>query len=154
MGKHRTCRFEIERQAAQEYLAGETLHGLARRYDLSRTLIRIWVNKYEASAFHEEAKARDLLQQREAKIDALERLFGKQALELEFPKGGSRKTHAGREARESVVSNPTHGLFAAHGCTLIGLPRSGECDAPAATTDETGLVARVKAICDEFEAYG
>ena len=51
MAKHRTHRthsIAFKRQVVQEYLAGETLHGLARRHDLSRTLIRIWVDKYEA----------------------------------------------------------------------------------------------------------
>ena len=36
---------------AQEYLGGETLHGLAKRHDISRDLIRIWVAKYEAGSF-------------------------------------------------------------------------------------------------------
>ncbi len=52
MAKHRTHRthsIAFKRQVVQEYLAGETLHGLARRHDLSRTLIRIWVDKYEAA---------------------------------------------------------------------------------------------------------
>ena len=51
MAKHRTHSthsIAFKRQVVQEYLAGETLHGLARRHDLSRTLIRIWVDKYEA----------------------------------------------------------------------------------------------------------
>jgi transposase len=26
---------------------GETLHGLAKRHDISRNLIRVWVQKYE-----------------------------------------------------------------------------------------------------------
>ena len=54
MAKHRTHRthsIAFKRQVVQEYLAGETLHGLARRHDLSRTLIRIWVDKYEAVSF-------------------------------------------------------------------------------------------------------
>ena len=42
MAKHRTHSLEFKRQVAQEFLAGETLHGLAKRYDLSRNLIRIW----------------------------------------------------------------------------------------------------------------
>jgi hypothetical protein len=41
---------EFKRQVAQEFLAGETLHGLANRHDLSRNLIRLWVQKYEAGA--------------------------------------------------------------------------------------------------------
>ena len=43
MAKHRSHSVEFKRQVAQEFLAGETLHGLAKRHDLSRTLIRVWV---------------------------------------------------------------------------------------------------------------
>ena len=50
MAKHRTHSIAFERQVVQEYLAGETLHGLARRHELSRTLIRIRVETYEAGA--------------------------------------------------------------------------------------------------------
>jgi len=49
---------------AQEFIAGETLHALANRYDISRTLIRIWVKKFEAGAFDEDAQATDLLEAR------------------------------------------------------------------------------------------
>ena len=38
MAKHRTYSIEFKRQVAQEYIAGETLHALAKRHDLSRTL--------------------------------------------------------------------------------------------------------------------
>jgi transposase len=51
------------------------------------TLIRVWVQKHAAGDFDEDAQAADLLQQYEARIAALERLVGKQALELEFLKG-------------------------------------------------------------------
>ena len=37
MAKHRTYSIEFKRQVAQEYLGGETLQGLARRHDVSRT---------------------------------------------------------------------------------------------------------------------
>ena len=49
MAKHRTHSLEFKRQVAQEFLAGETLHSLAKRYDLSRNLIRIWVQRFEAT---------------------------------------------------------------------------------------------------------
>ena len=91
MAKHRTHSIAFKRQGVREYLAGETLHGLARRHDLSRTLIRIWVDKYEAGAFDEEAEAADTIQEYEARMAALERLVGKQALELEFPRGAQRQ---------------------------------------------------------------
>ena len=98
MAKHRTHSIEFKRQVAQEFLAGETLHGLAKRHDICRNLIRAWVQKYEACVFDEDAAAADLLQQYEARIAALERLVGKQALELEFVRG-LREAHPGRKAR-------------------------------------------------------
>ena len=92
MAKHRTYSIEFKRQVAQEYLGGETLHGLARRHDVSRNLIRIWVSKLEAGAFDEDVEAAGLLQEFEAKISALERLVGRQALEIEFLKGAYQES--------------------------------------------------------------
>ena len=86
MARYRTHSIEFKRQVAQEYLAGETLHGLAKRHDVQRQLIRVWVRKYEEGAFDEDVQAADLIQEYEARIAALERLVGKQALELEFLK--------------------------------------------------------------------
>src|ERR1700761_7331609 len=71
MAKHRTHSIEFKRQVAQEFLAGETLHGLAKRHDICRNLIRVWVQKYEAGDFDEDAQAADLLQQYEARNAAL-----------------------------------------------------------------------------------
>ena len=42
MPKYRAHSIEFKRQVAQEYLAGERLHGLAQRHDLSRNLIGVW----------------------------------------------------------------------------------------------------------------
>jgi transposase-like protein len=74
MAKHRTHSIEFKRQVAQEFLSGESLHGLAKRHDLFRNLIRVWVQKYQAGDFDEDAQAANLLQQYEARIAALERL--------------------------------------------------------------------------------
>ena len=60
MAKHRTHSIEFKRQIALDFIAGETLHGLAKRHDISRNLIRIWVKKLEAGAFDEDARAADL----------------------------------------------------------------------------------------------
>ena len=57
MPRHRTHSLEFKRQVAHDYVAGETLHSLAKRHDLSRNLIRIWVQKYETGAFDEDAIA-------------------------------------------------------------------------------------------------
>ena len=106
MARHRTHSIAFKRQVVQEYLAGGTLHGLARRHDLSRTLIRIWVDKFEAGAFDEDAEAADTIQEYEARIAALERLAGKQALELEFLKGAQKNGAPPRSAPTSVVAGP------------------------------------------------
>lgn len=84
MRKHRSYPVEFKRQVAQEFLAGETLHGLAKRHEISRNLVRIWVAKYEAGSFDSDVVAADIVQTQEARIAALERLVGKLALENEF----------------------------------------------------------------------
>jgi transposase len=43
MARYRTHSIEFKRKVAQEYLAGETLHGLSKRHDIQRQLIRVWV---------------------------------------------------------------------------------------------------------------
>ena len=106
MAKHRTYSIEFKRQVAQEYLGGETLHGLVRRHDVSRNLIRIWVSKLEAGAFDEDVEAAGLLQEFEAKISALERLVGRQALEIEFLKGALKSAPRPRSATTSVIAGP------------------------------------------------
>jgi transposase len=106
MARHRSHSVAFKRQVAEEFLAGETLHGLARRHDISRNLIRVWVAKYEAGAFDDDAKAADLIQAYEARIAALERLVGKQALELEFLKGARRSAVPPRSGPTSVITGP------------------------------------------------
>ena len=62
MPKHRSYPIEFKRQVAQEYLAGETLHGLAKRHAINRNLVRIWVAKYEAGSFDSDVVAADIVQ--------------------------------------------------------------------------------------------
>ncbi len=106
MARHRTHSIDFKRQVVQEYLSGEALHGLAKRYDLSRNLIRIWIQKYEAGTFDDDTTAADLIQEYEARIAALERLVGKQALELEFLKGALKSAARQKSARTSVITGP------------------------------------------------
>ena len=106
MAKNRSHSVEFKRQVAQEFLAGETLHGLAKRHDVSRNLIRIWVQKYEQGAFDDDAQAADLIQEYEARIAVLERLVGKQALELEFLKGALKSAPRPKNGTTSVITGP------------------------------------------------
>jgi transposase len=72
-------------KVAREFIAGQTLQGLAKRHEVSPNLIRIWVCKYEEDTF-DEAQAADMIQEHEARIAAPDPLAGKQALQLEFLK--------------------------------------------------------------------
>ena len=63
MTKHRSHSAAFKRQVAQEFVAGETLHGLSQRHDISRQLIRIWVANYEAGALDDDIQAADLLKE-------------------------------------------------------------------------------------------
>ena len=106
MAKYRSHSIEFKRQIAQEFIAGETLHGLSKRHDISRQLIRIWVGKYEAGALDDNVQAADLPQEYEAQIAALERTVGRQALEIEFLKGALKSAPRPRSATTSVVVGP------------------------------------------------
>ena len=112
MTKHRSHSAAVKRQVAEEFLAGETLHGLSQRHDLSRQLIRIWVGKFEAGALDDDVQAADLLQEYEAKIAALERLVGRQALEIELLKGALKHAPRPKSASTSVVIGPVASLSA------------------------------------------
>lgn len=104
--RHRSHSTEFKRQVVAEYHAGETLHMLGRRHDVSRNLIRIWIEKAEAGAFDEDAVAAELLTNYEARIAALERLVGRQALEIEFLKGGLRSGPSPKSAPTSATVGP------------------------------------------------
>jgi transposase len=141
MVRHRTHSIEFKRQVAHDYVAGETLHGLAKRHDLSRNLIRIWVQKYEAGAFDDEAAAVDLIETYEARIAALKRLVGKQTLEIEFLKGGSQ-AHTADQKRAYIRYHRPGGLSVAEGCRLMGIARSTYYDRPRVVIDETHCLTR------------
>jgi transposase len=106
MTKHRSHSAAFKRQVAGEFIAGETLHALSKQHDISRQLIRIWVGKFEAGALDEDVQAADLMQEYEAKIAALERLVGRQALELELLKGALKHAPRPKSASTSVVIGP------------------------------------------------
>ena len=112
MGRHRSYSIEFKKQIAQEYLAGETLHGLAKRHGISRNLIRLWAGKYESGAFDDDVAAANILQHYEARIAALERLVGKLSLENEFLKGASHEARRTKSVTPSVIAGPAVSLSA------------------------------------------
>ena len=66
------------------------------------------VKKLEIGGFDEDAQAADLLQEYEARIAALERMVGRQALEIEFLKGALKNAPRPRSAITSVITGPWH----------------------------------------------
>ena len=106
MANNRTYSVEFKRQIVQDFMAGETLHTLARRHDISRNLVRLWVGSLKPERSTMMPEAADLLQDYEAKIAALERMVGRQALEIEFLKGALKSAPRPRSASTSVITGP------------------------------------------------
>ena len=106
MTRHRSHSAAFKRQAAEEFIAGETLYALSKRHDISRQLVRIWVGKFEAGVLDGNVQAAHLIQEHEAKIAALERMVGRQALKLKLLKGALRHLPRPRSATTSVVTGP------------------------------------------------
>lgn len=77
MARYCTYSLEFERQVAQTYLSGGiALAALARQHDICRSLIRIWVAKYEAGEFDDELVEGALLGRHEMRIAELDRKIG------------------------------------------------------------------------------
>ncbi len=70
MAKHRSYSIEFKRQVVQDYLTGETLHGLGKRHDISRNLIWIWIAKHEAGTLDSDTAAAGVLTEYEARMHA------------------------------------------------------------------------------------
>jgi len=104
--RHRSYGIEFKRQVVQEFKAGEALFSVAARHDISRNLIRLWVRSFEAGGFDDETRAADLLPQYEAQIAELERMVGRQAVEIEFLKGALRSAPRPKNASTSVITGP------------------------------------------------
>ncbi len=79
---------------------------LNQKYDVCRTLLPIWIEKYERGEFDDDAVEEELLPEYETRIAAFERLVGRQALEIEFLKGARRRERSQRSAPGSVITGP------------------------------------------------
>ena len=70
------------------------------------SLLRIWVEKAEAGEFDGEAASAEVVSAYQRRIEALERLVGRQALEIEYLKGALRARPSPKSAPISVISGP------------------------------------------------
>ena len=107
MARYRTYTIEFKRQVVEEHLNGGTsLNQLARRHDISRELLRLWVRKYEAGEFASDGPGKTDRRAYEATIAGLERKVGQLTMELDLLKKGLRSARRARGARSFVVSGP------------------------------------------------
>jgi transposase len=107
MARYRTHTIEFKRQVAEEHLCqGTSLNQLARRHDISRELLRIWVRKYEAGELASNGPGKADRRVLEAKIAGLERKVGQLTMELDLLKKGLASARRPRGASSCVVSGP------------------------------------------------
>ena len=107
MARHRRYDREFKRRVAQEYLSGGvTLGALARHHDISRNLIRLWVEKYEAGEFDDRDVQTEQLSHCQTRIAELERKVGQLVMENEWLKK-TRPAAVQRSAESNcVLSGP------------------------------------------------
>jgi len=107
MARHRSFGSEFKRQISRDFLEGRAgMHELARRYSISRNLIRLWIRKDEAGEFTDELAEAVRIAEYERQIAELERKVGQLTMELDLLKKGARLGRPGNDANYSIVSGP------------------------------------------------
>jgi len=105
--RHRRHSTELKLRLVRMYLNGEaSLHGLAREHEISRNLIRLWVEKFEKGELSEELEQGAKIPEYEAKIAALERKIGQLTMEVDLLKK-LRQERPRISDTPSVVSGPS-----------------------------------------------
>ncbi len=104
---HRVYPVQYKRQVAEEYLVdGVPLRELARRHDVERNLIRIWVEKYQAGEFSEETANAEIVREYEVRIATLERKVGQLTMENELLKKTADVAQRRISEKYSIATGP------------------------------------------------
>jgi transposase len=107
MARHRSFSFEFKRQVVLDFLEGpEGMRELARKHSLSRNLIRLWVQKYEAGELTYEVVGAVRIAEYEGKIAELERKVGQLTMEVDLLKKGVQLGRQRSVVTSSIVSGP------------------------------------------------
>lgn len=104
--RHRRHSIPFKRMIVEAYLSGTALNALSVEHDICRHLIRTWIDKYENGEFDSEAVEAELIPEYEARIAALERLVGRQTLEIEFLKTARMRKASASSESSSIVTGP------------------------------------------------
>jgi transposase-like protein len=112
MRNQRNFSLEFKRQVVEEIMSGESRPAqLCRRHNISSSLLYHWKKQYSRGKFNNEPTEEGALQDR---IEKLERLVGKLALENEFLKRGLQHSLAQsqRNGKSSLSSSMSSGISA------------------------------------------
>ena len=106
MRNQRSFSLEIKRQVVEELLSGQSgAAQLCRRHNISSSLLYYWKKQYSLGKFNNEPIEEAALKDR---IDQLEKLVGKLALENEFLKKGLQNSlnQSARNGKSSAGGKP------------------------------------------------
>jgi transposase len=105
--QHRRYSTEFKLQVIKAYLDGEgSLKAIARRFEISHTLILFWLDKHRRGALTEEDNLEEKVRDSEAKIAALERKVGQLTMELDLLKKLNLSPASAPAVKPSIVSGP------------------------------------------------
>ena len=82
------------------------MHELARRHNLSRNLIRLWIQKYEAGELTDEVVDAVRIAEYQSKIAEPERKVGQLTMEVDLLKKGAQLGRRPSDGSYSIVSGP------------------------------------------------
>ncbi len=147
-GRHSSAR---KREIVEAYLNGEALHALDKLHDVCRSMIQIWIEKYERGEHDDDGVEAGLLPEYESRIAALERLVGR-ALEIEFLKGARKRGESAKSAPGSVTTGPIASR-SKEGASSRTCPLSTFC-ADLGCEREDVVVGEITAITETRRGHG
>ena len=112
-GPYRRHAPQFKLQLCQDIRSGELgRRDAQKKYSLSANLIQLWLTQFDNGELTGEEVEASMVIDYEAKIAALERMVGRQALEIELLKGALKHAPRPKSASTSVVIGPVASLSA------------------------------------------
>jgi transposase len=100
MGPYRKFSKEQKRQVAEEALSGQTSKiAVARKHQIAYSLLDKWINAYKHGRLDNEPSCETGYRE---KIEKLEQMVGRQAMEIEFLKKAIEYAHVAAKKKERL----------------------------------------------------